>query len=115
MLGRTIAVELTERAERALRERAEPLMVEVELYFSCLLRKQVRFREGARGDVAVTDRLSLKFRPIMTQSCGVDYEGDEPPVTDFPIARPEPFVPRWLRLDFRKGQWHGDFGYHDEA
>jgi len=48
----------------------------------------------------------------MTAQCGNDYEGDEPPLTDFPIAREAPFTPRWLHLDCRNGQWLGNFGYH---
>lgn len=115
LLGRPIAIEVTDRAQQALRARQQPLLVELELYFSCLLRKKLRFHDGGPGDVAVTDKLLLKFRPVMTQACGIDYEGDEPPVTDFPIARPEPFVPRWLRLDFADGEWRGDFGYHNRG
>jgi hypothetical protein len=61
--------------------------------------------------VAVTDKLILSFRPIMTASCGNDYEGSEPPTTDFPITRTAPFVPRWVSIDYRAGVWWGEFGY----
>ena len=111
--GKRVAVEVTEPAAAVLRSRSQVLLAEIELYFSCLIRKQVRFREtdipGAA--TAVTDNLKIMFRPVMTKACGKDYEGDEPPLTDFPIANVRPYVPRWVKIDFLSGQWHGEFGY----
>lgn len=110
--GKPVRLELSRAARQALAERSEPLYVEMELYFSCLIRLRVRFPEQIEaGDgVGVTDKLIVRFRPVMTRSCGRDYEGEEPPLTDFPIARPEAFVPKWLRLDYRHGEWQGEFG-----
>lgn len=112
LCGKTVEVRWSENAERALAARASPLLAEMELYFSCLIRKKVRFRDGAAtGTVAVTPQLSVSFRPVMTAACGLDYAGDEPPVTDFPIVRPEAFVPRWLAIDHQGRDWHGEFGF----
>ena len=36
-------------------------------------------------------------------------------LTDFPIAKPEAYVPHWLRIDYRKGQWQGEFGYRSAS
>jgi len=47
----------------------------------------------------------------MTQKCGTDYVGDEPPLTDFPIQKSDAFIPKWLRIDFKRGTWQGDFGF----
>jgi hypothetical protein len=114
--GRQVSVQLTNAARNALQGRNSPLIAEMELYFSCLIRKQVRFREvaPAEEDVRVDDHLSVRFRPVMTRSCGKDYEGDEPPLTEFPIANSRPYVPHWLQIDFQHGQWQGEFGY-DQA
>ncbi len=115
--GRQVALQLTPAAASAL-DADHPLTVEMELYFSCLIRKQVRFHHGAGSAdeglcATALPGLRLCFRPVMTRHCGRDYEGDEPPLTDLPIARPGPYVPHWLRLDFRHGQWQGEFGYRD--
>jgi hypothetical protein len=86
----------------------------MELYFSCLIRKKVRFREvrDETNVVSASDHLCVRFRPVMTAKCGVhEYEDQEPPLTDFPITRPESYVPKWLRIDFKRGEWVGDFGY----
>ena len=110
--GKKVAVFLTRAATNALAQRENTLVAEMELYFSCLIRKQVRFRENLEGElVKVTDQLAVRFRPVMTAACGIDYEGDEPPLTDFPIKKPESFVPHWLKIDFKNNAWKGEFGF----
>lgn len=109
---KSIDITLSPAAEQALAERSTPLLAEMELYFSCLIRKAVRFHEGDADDsVAISTNLNLRFRPVMTQHCGTDYEGDEPPLTDFPITQAERYVPHWLTIDYKGGEWHGEFGY----
>ncbi|HHJ36193.1 MAG TPA: hypothetical protein ENJ87_10555 [Gammaproteobacteria bacterium] len=118
MMGKQIQVEVSKKAEQQLSQRATPLFVEMELYFSCLLRKEIRIREHARDEVdgAFTARLSdnvhISFRPVMTKSCSIEScDGESPPLSDFPIEKPQSYVPKWLKLDFKKGEWCGDFGY----
>ena len=111
-LDKTLEVHITRAAERALAARAMPLMAEMELLFSCLIRKRVRFSDQAVADATtISDRLSSRFRPVMTRVCAVADVGGAPPLDDFPIADPKPYVPRWLSIDFRKGAWQGEFGY----
>ncbi len=109
-------VELSPGAIAALANRERPLLAEMELYFSCLVRKQILFREsdsGAAGQVAVTSGLNVCFQPVMTQSCNVEeVAGNAPPVTAFPIANPAAFVPHWLHIDYRQDRWLGEFGYN---
>lgn len=112
ILGKNVTVSLTASAIAALSKRNTPLVAEMELYFSCLIRKKVRFKENLEGDlVSVMEQLLVRFRPVMTKECGIDYEGDEPPLTDFPIEKPAAFVPHWLKVDFKKDEWIGEFGF----
>ena len=118
MLGKQIKVEISHKAEKQLSKRQTPLFVEMELYFSCLLRKEIRIRETAREklgeefSVEFSDSLHLSFRPVMTKSCSISScDGDKPPLSDFPIKKPQSYIPKWLKLDFKKGEWCGDFGY----
>lgn len=110
--NKPVELHLSQAARQALALRSKPLYAEMELYFSCLIRFKVRFHEQpSHGEgVPVSDKLIVNFRPVMTEACGKDYEGDEPPVTDFPIVRPGAFVPKWLRIDYHHGEWHGEFG-----
>lgn len=112
---RVLSITLSAAARTALAKRSTPLYAQMELYFSCLLRLKVRFYETKpAGDLSwltASDNLIVSFRPVMTAQCNNDYQGEEPPLTDFPIAHDAPFTPRWLRIDYRKGQWQGEFGY----
>lgn len=110
-----LEIRLSRAAERALAARATPLLAEMELLFSCLIRKRVRFSDlaGQATSAATTadGRLGVRFRPVMTRVCAVADVDGAPPLDDFPIANPKPYVPRWLDIDFRQGAWVGEFGY----
>ena len=110
--NKPVKLDLSPAAQQALEARTSPLYAEMELYFSCLIRFKVRFYEKASPSegVAVSDKLIVNFRPVMTEACGKDYEGDEPPLTDFPIVKQDAFVPKWLQIDYRHGEWQGEFG-----
>lgn len=112
LADKSLEVRLSPSARRALEERNTPLLAEMELLFSCLIRKRVRFSEQVTKDaVPASDRLSIRFHPAMTRACTLsDLEGS-PPLDDFPIANPRPYIPRWLAIDYRRGQWVGEFGY----
>lgn len=111
--NRPVKVHLSKRAEKALLRRDKPLFVEMELYFSCLIRKQVLFHDVQRQDnsVVVDDKLSVSFHPVMTSSCMISEADAEPAKSDFEMQRRDCFVPKWLKLDFKKGAWLGEFGY----
>ena len=111
ILGKKVRVEWSPSAHKQMQQLAEPLLVEMELYFSCLIRKAVRFGSEAQSKhyVDAAPKLKVGFRPVMTKVCRVsDHEG-APPVEDFPIVKPEAFVPKRLAIDYRKGRWAGEF------
>lgn len=115
--GRPVRVEITPRAQRALAARSRPLLAEMELYFSCLIRKAVRFRDCSADSeaTAVNDALALRFRPVTTASCSMADYGRGPQLADFPLRRTTAFTPHWLRIDYLRGEWHGEFGYQGHA
>lgn len=112
ILGKSVRVEWSEAAEKALNKLTTPLLVEMELLFSCLIRKAVRFRQDSQSDnfVFVTPQLKVGFRPVMTKACRIsDLGGAETPLADFPIKKPSAFVPKHLFIDYRRGKWSGEF------
>ena len=113
ILTRDIIVSVSDTASRELIMRETPIVAEMELYFSCLIRKRVRFHDKPYNLAAteVMDKLQVAFHPVMTAACGNDYAGTEPPLTDFPIQKPEAFVPHWLKIDYHDNQWQGEFGF----
>lgn len=114
ILGRPVVVELSRKAEKYLNDREHHLCLEMELYFSCMIRKQVNVRAAIDNGMSafVNDKLEIGFRPVMTKSCSVSScEGESPALSDFPIKNAERYIPNWLKVDFKKGKWIGDFGY----
>lgn len=118
MLGKQIQVEISASAKQQLGKRKSPLFIEMELYFSCLIRKQLRVYEQQhdlvddRFSSSVNDYLQISFRPVMTKACSISScEDGKPPLSDFPIKKPKSYIPKWLRIDYKKGAWCGDFGY----
>lgn len=111
---RDLALDISAAAATALAARATPLVVEMELYFSCLIRKQLRFPVSPHPDalcVPAAGGLTVCFRPVMTRACAVRDAPPQPELEAFPIARPRAFIPHWLRLDHVGGRWSGEFGY----
>ena len=96
ILGKKVLVEWSSSADKKIQDLAEPLLVEMELYFSCLIRKAVRFGSDAQAGnfAAATPQLKIGFRPVMTRACRVSEVEGEPPLEDFAIVRPEAFVPK---------------------
>jgi hypothetical protein len=113
LYDKSLEVRLSKAAQKALALRDRPLVAEMELLFSCLLRKRVLFGEVTEQSTPVSDHLAVRFRPIMTRKCSVAAGGATPPSEGFPLENPRPFVPHWLAIDFRRGKWVGEFGYVD--
>ena len=118
ILNKQIQVEISRNAQQQLDKRTSPLFIEMELYFSCMIRKQVRVRESLhdeldkRFSIWVLDNLHISFRPVMTKSCSIaSCDNGKPPLSDFPIQKPESYIPKWLKLDYKKNEWCGEFGY----
>ncbi|HUW97518.1 MAG TPA: hypothetical protein VMV40_01575 [Acidiferrobacter sp.] len=115
---KAFSVELTSAASRALDARSEPLVVEMELFFSCLVRKRLRWGKQVPTEVGTLSgvphaKLQVWFHPVMAQHCDLPDNDDLSalPLMDFPLARKEAFTPRWLHLDYHGGEFRGDFGW----
>lgn len=115
--GKQVFIDLTSDAVRAVGESAFPIFCEIELYFSCLVRKQVRFREidtlsvDDRNHARVMAGFFAGFRAVSTQQCRISDVGDKPPVETMPVHKPERFVPDWIKIDYRHDQWIGEYGF----
>lgn len=114
LAGKELLVKWSERAERAFRVRSEPLIVELQLYFSCMVKKRVLFHDQADFDTRrVNGYLRITFRPIEAAKCD-----PEEFARNYPVGRvlktpaAARMAPAWVGIDFRKGEWEGEFGYN---
>lgn len=124
--GQALRARLSAAAVQAAERLASPLTVEMELYFSCLVRKSVRFYATTpnlelpvAAQVRLLPQLLLRFHPVSTQQCSMADTrldtrldtGAKPPVETLPVVKPQAFVPRWIDIDFHDGEWVGENGY----
>lgn len=112
--GKLVLVHVSEEALKRLKDTATPLLIEVELYFSCLIKKVCYFREteDVENHARVMDGLFIHFRATMTRKCSIE-EFDKDWVLDFPIVNQEPYIPKWVNIDYTGNEWAGEFGYND--
>jgi hypothetical protein len=111
--GRQVVIELSSAAARALERREEPLFVELELYFSCLVKKFVHFRDDSRGKptVAAHDKLQLYFRPVTSTACTFEVAerlGRQPEMEIESKALGH-VAPKRVFIDHVAGTWRGGF------
>jgi len=112
---RTLDIQLSPAARQALEQRGEDLVVELELLFSCLVRKRVKFPlQPPTGSYPLTSperKIAAHFHPIVRHHCRLEEIEGEQASDDLPLANPKAFMPYWLQLDFHDGIWSGEFGY----
>ena len=111
--GRKVSVAWTRAAARELARRPRPLVVELELYFSCLVKKFVHFHEdaGDRETVAASDKLHLYFRPVTSTACSFEVAerlGRQPEMELHSEAVGK-IAPKNVHIDFAKGAWQGRY------
>ncbi|APZ42797.1 hypothetical protein [Acidihalobacter ferrooxydans] len=121
---KTLSVTLSRSARTALAARGEQVLrVQLELLFSCMIRKRVEILDTPHPDAlpmrlaadcdGASMGLEVFFRAVGTRSCAV-ADQPVPDLETFPLERVTPFLPRWLNLDYRGGRWLGEFGYTRE-
>lgn len=111
--GKSVEVGWTRSAHQALATRTRPLVVELELYFSCLVKKFVHFHDdvSGRATVPVNDKLSLYFRSVTSTACTMEVAerlGRQPEI-EIDTAAARRLAPKRVVLDYRDRQWHGEF------
>jgi len=125
---KSVDIKLSKLAALQSQQLKSILIIEIQIYFSCLLGKRLTFYSEHELDEAwqlesemfssvleeaqqLTDNIYVRFNTVMTKSCPVsDYVGP-PPVTDFTIKNQKPYVPNWLNIDFNNGVWSGEYGW----
>ncbi|VAW66224.1 hypothetical protein MNBD_GAMMA09-3458 [hydrothermal vent metagenome] len=125
-----ILITLSRYAQTAAKQLNTPLIIEIQIYFSCLLGKRLAFysdseisgvqiieaglfTELLNSSKRLTNNIYVRFNTVMTKTCSVsDYSGP-PPVSDFKIANQKPYVPNWLDIDFKNDLWAGEYGWNN--
>ena len=126
--SKDIDVQLSAAAKKQSQHLPSTLVIEIQIYFSCLLGKRLAFYSDEHIDntypldkesfaeiladsQTITENLNLRFNTVMTKVCSVSDQVGPPPVTDFKIANQKPYVPSWLSIDYENGIWSGKYGW----
>lgn len=109
--GKTLTLRWTARAERALRRRHTPLAVEMQIYFSCVVKKRVLFPEEATTDAQPVDqRFLLSLRAVESDRCDpIAFAARYPARRELDSSQARKMRARELRIDYRRGAWEGVF------
>ncbi len=110
---RDVEVRWTRRAEHALQHEQQSLVVELQLYFSCVVKKRVLFHQQTLvNTTVVSDRLELIFRPIASAVCDPkEFATSYPEGRDLSQGAAAHMVPRIVEIDHWLGDWEGQFLY----
>ena len=108
-----IRVEWTPRAQREMDRRTHPLYVEMELYFSCMVKKYIHFLERPRNEASVylNEKFAVYFRPVTSTECSMDLAADlgrqpEIELHNETVAR---MLPKRIYVDFKNRRWIGEY------
>ena len=108
-----IRVEWTPRAQREMDRRTHPLYVEMELYFSCMVKKYIHFLERPRNGAPVylNEKFAVYFRPVTSTECSMDLAADlgrqpEIELHNETVAR---MLPKRIYVDFKNRRWIGEY------
>lgn len=109
--GHELEVNWTRRADKAMQRASQPQLVEMQLYFSCVVQKRVLFHDKDDNNyVMVNERLQVCFHPVEAQACDPELFASQHParrvLNSLSATR---MHPRQLRIDYRKGQWQAEF------
>ncbi len=111
---REVEVRWTNRAECELQQQQQPLIVELQLYFSCIVKKRVLFHQSVAFDTTrVNDQLKLFFRPIAAAACDPwEFATHYPAGQNLSTGTAARMVPGRVEIDYRQGHWEGQFYYY---
>lgn len=103
----------SDRAEQALQALEQPLVVELQLYFSCVVKKRVIFhRQSALDTVEVSGKMRIAFRAVTAAACNPEvFASEYPEGKELSGEAARRMQPTRLEIDFRNGQWQGEFAY----
>lgn len=118
LLDKTIEIELSPRAERAVSARIAPIIAEINLVFGCLVIKRVWFREQVDCEtVSVTQGLEVCFNVVRyAKTCCIADIDNGAEAEDFPLVKDKKtYVPDNLFIDYKKRRFSGSYTYLNSA
>ena len=113
--GKSLCIEWTDRADSVLREKKETLNIEMELYFSGMIKKIVIFHHSYKNNPdksnlhRITKQINVWFHPVTScvgQACDALHHQT---TMDVDIKNLHNYYPKKLNIDYKDNNWEGRF------
>lgn len=108
----SIDIYWTQRANIKMQSTKETTIAEMQLYFSCVVKKRVIFNPANHDfeTTAVGDNLKIAFNAVEAASCDpVEFAMHYPARRILDTGNALKMRPRILKIDYKNHQWHGEF------
>jgi hypothetical protein len=104
-------IKWTKRANRALHKRQSPLIIELQLHFSCLVKKHVLFHTKSNiKSTAINKNLAIAFSTVQSQVCIADETILNHSITKVLTSKAAMKMhPRLLQFDYYRNNWIGEY------
>jgi len=106
-----VIVEWTKRAHQKIGRLNTPLIVEMQLYFSCVVKKRVLFSESADFNTqTVNDKLSVAFHTVEAASCDpIEFAKNYPARRELDSVGAKKMHPKQVKIDYVNNEFQGEF------
>ena len=111
--GKKMAIHYSKRAEKALQNRNKTLVAELQLYFTCVVQKRVIFHDQTDIEtIRVNNNLEIAYHTVQSDACDPTVFANKHPVKrELKSKGAASMRPSLFMLDFKNGQWSGDFSF----
>jgi len=124
--NKDINVFWTKRAQQVLSSQSTSLIIEMQIYFSCVIKKRVLFHERSDSreldsinvglefehlqPLPINGKISITSRSVQSGSCSpIEFAKNYPIIKELTSASAKSMNPRILKIDYKNNQWQGVF------
>lgn len=111
--GKKMSIMYSKRAEKALDERTNSLIAELQLYFTCVVQKRVIFHEQTDLDtITANPKLKITYHTVQSNACDpIEFADSHPVKKELNSKGALSMRPSLFRIDYKNGEWIGDFSF----
>lgn len=109
--GHHFVIKHTKRAEKALQNRTQQLIIEMQIYFSCVVQKRVLFHDIYEFDkIFVNNKIAIALRVVESDSCDpIFFADNHPEKRELKTSGAKKMKAKELLFDYKNGSWIGNF------
>ena len=111
--GKKMAIMYSRRAEKALQQRSNPLIAELQLYFTCVVQKRVNFHDQTDLEtISANPHLKIAYHTVQSNACDpVEFAEKHPVKKELKSKGAQTMRPSLFQIDYKNGEWVGEFSF----